>query len=187
MEVLTMQALWTGTVNFPWTKLLRVMRFPEVWMPQVEDGVTADGLTVEYLQQRGTPTCLFMDGPKTLGFVALESHGRVWTSMHVGFKPGVPGYVKRSNILYAMMSVFETTETRKLTGMVPEFNKPARWMARQCFMQPTGRVTKAFLRDGKLCDLVVYGVSKDEFPIRQLAFSREQAHIPAEQSEFGPN
>lgn len=181
------EAIWSNQPNFPWTKFATLMRRTEVHSPQLEDGTRGDTITPNDLQSRGFHNCLFMMGPKSLGFVSFDQRGQIWAGIHVGFKPEVMGYVKLNCVNFAITQMFRDTTIHKVTAMIPSFNRPARVMARRLGFVPEGRVTEAFLREKEFVDLVLYGVTRDVFPVRERPKGQQPADYPAELAQSSPN
>jgi RimJ/RimL family protein N-acetyltransferase len=57
--------------------------------------------------------------------------------------------------------MFLNTDCQKIISYVPEYNSKAYALAKRK-MTLEGKLTKAFLKDGKLHDLFVFGLRKEE-------------------------
>lgn len=175
--------------GFPWTKFEYLMRMPEIFEPQWEDGVDRDPAVAVGRQSFAGHRFVWMvmQDSKAWGFVAAGVRGQFWSDLHVGFRRECPGVVKKAAGLWTIGELFTRTPFRKVVGFVPEFNMPARMWARQMGMRPEGRITEACWRDGVPYDLIPFGVTKYEFSNWVRAFSQKYAHLPAEQPRSGPN
>lgn len=172
---------------FPWTKFERLLRQPEIFGPQWEDEVPLDP-AVAVRPQEFRPhqfVWLVMRETQALGFVAAGLRGRHWVDLHVGFREGVLGPVKKSAIIWTFGKLFFVIGVRKISAFVPEFNMPARIMARSVGMRLEGRIEAAIWRNGVPCAAIAYGVTKDEFPVWLQLFCKEHTDIPPEQLEWG--
>lgn len=77
---------------------------------------------------------------------------------HAAALPAVRGTVSSVG-RDAVRWMFENTACRSIVSMIPEHNIPAQALARRVGMERVGRLSRAFMRKGSLCDLVIYGVS----------------------------
>lgn len=146
--------------NFPWTKFYTLLRRPEVYGTQLEDGYPP----VETMDFRGyehdpcAQVWLVMHGERTLGFVLAKQTGQVRKELHVGFRAHVEGWLKKGAIAGVVELLFRAG-VRQITATIPEQNKAARYLAVAIGMRRVGRLEKSFLRDGQLWDHVVYGIN----------------------------
>lgn len=173
--------------TFPWTKFERLLRLPEIFGPQWEDLVPLDP-TVAVPMQEFRPhqyIWLLMRETKALGFVAAGIRGRHWVDLHVGFRKGTLGPIKKSAIVWTLARLFFDVGVQKVSAFVPEFNVPARIMARSVGMRPEGRIEGAVRRNDRLFAVIPFGVTKHEFPIWLESVGVHNAGVPAEQLERG--
>jgi hypothetical protein len=146
-------------VNFPWTKFYTLFERPEVWAPQLEDGVKMP--TRAFLQtQEGNmhrEICLVMNGEAALGFVMVYQTGIQSLQGHVAFRLGISGEVKINAVKYVVRSAFRAG-FRYIGATIPEYNRPARYLICAAGFEREGVMKKSFLRNGEMIDQILYGV-----------------------------
>lgn len=174
---------------FPWTKFERLLHVQEIFEPQWEDRVPTDPR--EAVSQPsfspGQFVWLLMEDVRALGFVLNSVRGRFWVDAHMGFRPGVPGVAKKLMCVWVQRALFCELDIRKISAFVPEFNRPARVLARSLGFRQEGYIPANVWRNSRAFGTVVYGMTRDEFIVWLQFFSKERADIPAEQSERGAN
>jgi len=151
--------------GFPWTKFEHLLRLPEIFGPQWEDGLPADPAVAVAPQslEANQFIWLMMDESLALGFVAIGMRGRNWAEMHVGFRTGVRGILKKVACIYVLDRMLNGIGVHKISAFVPEFNMPARLMARSLGMEFEGKISNCCKRHGRTYDRLAYGVTRDEF------------------------
>ena len=169
--------------DFPWTKLERLLREPEIFRPQWEDGLPDEPTKAVPMQSFDPHQCIWilMDGLKARGFVAVGLRGLNWGEVHAGFRNGTPGLAKKRSIVFVCYQMFMCAGLRKLSTFTPEFNLPARVMARSCGWHYEGRIANCCWRNGKGYSRLVYGIERDEFLDWLKRQSQQRSGIPAEQ------
>lgn len=174
--------------TFPWAKFERILRVSEIFQPQWEDGLpTEPNLIVGPREPVANQFIwLLMTGPKALGFIAAIMRGKNWAEIHGGFRRGVPGRIKRAAAVWTLSTLFSALHLRKVTGFIPEFNMPARIMARETGLRFEGRISSACWRHGKPYAMLAYGVTSDEFLNWLRVVGQKRANNPAEQPEQRP-
>lgn len=175
--------------TFPWTKFERLMRVPEIFEPQWEDGLPAEPSVISMPREPQAQQFiwLLMQDARALGFIAAMLRGRNWAEIHGGFRRGVPGRVKKAAALWTLSRLFFSLNLKKVTGFIPEFNRPARIMARETGLHFEGRIAAACWRHGKAYAMLAYGVSHDEFLNWIKLEGSKRADYAAEQPERRPN
>ena len=150
--------------EFPWTKFRTLMLRPEIYEPQLEDGsITPDKLDI-IAMARDDPRkfhWLVMNESRTLGFIAAFQKGAVWAEIHMAFRRGVGGRIKKESVLHVMKQLF-SARFEKLSALIPASNRPARVLVRSCGGQLEGRLVGAIRQNGRPVDLILYGVTRDE-------------------------
>lgn len=100
----------------------------------------------------------------------------------------LPGFRGRAAVLASGMAaawMFENTGCRKIVTHVPAWNRAAYALARRAGFRAEGVNRKSFLRNGRLCDQAIMGLSKEDWEQRACAKAREAAEEKAE-SAFAP-
>lgn len=94
-----------------------------------------------------------------LGFGAFIPQNAVCFDAHICFLPCAYGRTEQS--CRAMFEwLWKRTDCRKITGAIARYNRLAIALARRCGMKIEGVNFASFLKDGKLHDQVLLGISK---------------------------
>ena len=146
-------------MTFAWTEDLALVR--SLILP-VYDQVRDDfAPPADRFQPDPAQWLLARDGEEIAALWLLAPHSRVCWEFHSVLSPAWRG--KRAIALFRQMFAWvfnpENTECRRLLTNVPEFNRPAGLMARWIGMETIGVNRKAFLRDGRLQNLTLFGIS----------------------------
>lgn len=131
--------------------LVSIFTHPRIWPWVSEDGQRPEDYKplihpkVHYLR--------FADR----GVVAFRQMGSVLFEGHVAMLPGV----RSDEFLKAAIAwMWSKTPAQKLYCQIAADNRQAIWYAMRGGFLREGRISRAFLRNGKLHDLIVLGVSK---------------------------
>lgn len=152
--------------DFSWDAFHALMQMPEIYNPQMEDGLPPpEEMNFRCGHLPGRTSWLVKEADWYFGYTAVEQMNFRWVSLHTAFRRGTPGFLKKAAVMWTMGRMFECGAI-KITAMIPRFNRPACHLAGAVGMQREGVITKAFLRNGQLVDLLVFGVEKDVFPVR---------------------
>jgi hypothetical protein len=132
-------------------RVAEVMLHPEV-RPFIGDDFTpSDWVPVD------RPEWVYLMAPGVV-FLCIPLNTVLW-ECHVAALPSVRGDVEGAG-RDAVRWMFENTPAQSLVAMVPKPNVAAGRFAEKLGMLLTGRLSRAFMRNGTLCDLLIYGVSK---------------------------
>ena len=148
--------------EFPWKDYVELMRLPEVFAPQMEDGyppvrkIDFEG----YARSPFRRVWLFFDEGRSIGFVMLSRRGQRWEEGHLGFRRGISGQLKRAAVLGVIKIAF-AGGTKKISAFIPSFNRPACHLVAACGFQREGAIYSAFLREGEMRDVIIFGVSSN--------------------------
>lgn len=173
--------------NFPWTKFEKLLCVQEIFEPQWEDGVPLDP-RMAIGPQGYSPSqfvWMLMEDTRALGFILNAIRGKFWVDVHLGFRPGVPGIAKKMSGMWVMHKLFADLGVRKISAFVPEFNRPARVLARSMGLRQEGYMPGTVWRNGIAFGTVVYGVTRDEQLIWFKFFGEKRTDLPPEQPEWG--
>lgn len=93
-----------------------------------------------------------------IGFMICHMQNSRMTQGHFAFIVG--GDKAKKATEEGIQWVFDNTQFTKMIGMIPSFNRPAQMMACAAGMHREGLIKKAFLKDGLMHDLIIYGKEK---------------------------
>jgi len=175
--------------NFPWTKFHTLMRLPEIYDPQWEDGMPPVGKDWP-MATSISPTnwlWLVMQGPKAHGFVLVEQIGMRWAQIHTGFRKGFPAITKKYVGAWAMKVCFEQIGMHKLSAFIPEDNLLARRAAREMGFDREGYIPEVGSRNGRPFGRILYGVTHDAWCRRFKLVRFERTYLPPEQPQCSPD
>ena len=154
--------LWHSSMpTFPWDDYYALMRNDRILGPQLEDGVTPPDERA-LRQFEGDPRrtiWLIADEDVMLGFVMLEQRGVRLKEVHTSWRAG-SGQLRKRVWSFILAREFEWG-THSIIAIIPAFNHPARHLAIACGLRPAGLIPSSFLRDGKMCDSLIYAITKD--------------------------
>lgn len=153
---------WTaGSVN----RICEFMRIPELYW-SVNDRLypQPDERDLEsWIRQPDVSTFVASWDHTIIGYVQFVRRSSVCAEMTVAYAPQWRGNCARTLTLYAMAELFKSRGILKIIAGVPTDNRAALVAARIIGMRKEGQLTKAIVREDGLRDLVVFGITKDEF------------------------
>lgn len=92
-----------------------------------------------------------------VGFIWMEHRSQVLAEVHIGFTK----QFNRKNWNETAEQFINVVETKfpykKLVGMIPQYNKPALFIANRFGFEREGELTKAVLKNGKPHNLIIVG------------------------------
>lgn len=92
-----------------------------------------------------------------IGFFIFHAQNNQMVQGHFAFIKN--GKIAKDYTEKAIKWIFSNTKYVKIIGLIPDFNKKAKIMA-ALLMNREGKIKKAFLKNGQLMDLIVYGKDK---------------------------
>jgi RimJ/RimL family protein N-acetyltransferase len=99
------------------------------------------------------------------GFVSFEPLNHICYSAHIALMPELWGRSEEIGRA-AVDFVFTKTICRKIVAMIPDSNRRALRVGK-CFGKQEGLIREAFSKGFKLRDLVVFGLTKEEWLCQQ--------------------
>jgi hypothetical protein len=99
---------------------------------------------------------------EAIGLFAAEPRTKVLWVWHVGFLPKCCGDTGRKATKLFFQWIWENTSCVRLIGEVPKCNHLAFWFALRVGMRIFAVNPASFLRNGKLYDLILFGMSRPE-------------------------
>lgn len=101
-----------------------------------------------------------MDESKQGCILVVQVNG-VTCEVHIGTLPEMKGRTVKF-VKEAIKWVFENTRYLKIISFAPECNRAAVVFGKRCGLKVEGTITKSFLKDWKLYDQIVFGLSKHD-------------------------
>jgi hypothetical protein len=124
--------------------------------PKVYEWVSDDTSVPPYVPD---PNHLYLMNEEKTGAVRIDQLNGITCMVHIGALPELWGRAT-SFVKEGVTWVFENTPYTKIVSFAPECNRTAVFFGKRCGFKIEGKVTKSFLKDWKLHDQVVFGLSK---------------------------
>ena len=149
--------------GFPWHELHELLREPEIYNMQMEDGFPPpeEGVFIDRPHPL-TVVWLVQVGDGFVGYGMMKALGIKWAEVHIGFKREAGGALKRRFFRWMLRRTFDGG-IGKITAFVPVFNRPACVMAAGNGFEREGRIVASFFRNGHYVDRIVFGLTKAQF------------------------
>jgi len=145
-------------------KIQRVLEHPDVFKWMADDYANLGDVSraVE----------VFLTSPKSI-YVLMPVEGLVRifiarsTTTYEGHGFAIPeirgAQATTNGIIDGLQWMFKNTEAKKIFAFIPDDNKRAIRFAHKVGYKTEGVLTKSLVRDGKLYDQILVGVTKEEF------------------------
>lgn len=139
----------------------RVMKHPDVYPHTMYDGkVSVEKFDAKDLLRHPPPIYVLIDDTDSFVGILVPENSIMWVA-HDNALPEIRGK-HAVQICKAMVQwMFNNTPCKKIIGYTPETNKRARVFAQICGFKLEGRIKNAHPLNGKLYDLHVVGISKE--------------------------
>lgn len=145
-----------------WTHVIeRILTEPAVYRRITDDY----SVPVEYFrlpQSGGFRYALAMVDTRAAGALVLAQRSGVCYEVHFAMLPEFWGEAARRVAEEAPGWIFRETPCRRLVAEIPACNPAAMRMARLAGMKECGRHAQAWQKWGRMHDVVVFGLSKEE-------------------------
>jgi RimJ/RimL family protein N-acetyltransferase len=138
----------------------QILRHPAIYLMSSDDGtpppqdIDATGAAMTFL--------LVYCGERLAGLYALQFHNTVMAEVHTCILPEFRGQQAAVAAQRLIGWAFTNTRCKKITTLVPAFNRGALRYARLAGFQREGLITKSFLKNGVLHDQVLLGLTYKE-------------------------
>lgn len=123
-------------------------------------GITSDSSCVgEYVP---CETDFYIMNEEKTGIIKIDPMNGASCSVHIATLPVLWGKA----VAFAKEGInwgFSHTTYMKIIAMVPDYNKMALAFCRRCGFEVEGRIRESFLKDWKLHDQVLFGLTKSDF------------------------
>jgi hypothetical protein len=136
----------------------KILTCPSIYLMMGDDFLPA----IEQYRVPDNPDIVYLVAgePALVGLFALFPQNRICWELHAALLPWASKAEKREAAHDLIPWLAAHTECKRLTASIPECNRQAVMYATHCLgMRYMGRQEQAFLRYGKLQDLVILGRS----------------------------
>lgn len=129
----------------------RIINHPEVF------GWITDDLSPEVYEPN--PQALYIINEEATGVIRVDPFNGVTCQVHTSAMPQLWGNTRKF-VKDAIAWGWENTRYSKIISLVPDFNPAAAMLCKRCGFQQEGTIKKSFLKNFKLYDQALYGLSK---------------------------
>lgn len=129
-----------------------------------EDG---DGVRVIPMHDLIHYVLVYSDKDEVVGCYTLLPHNDVTVDIHVDYIPKGYGEISRGAIPLMADYIFKTVGWKKAIAEVPSCNPLVHRYVRQTGMKHEGTLSQSFLKDNTLYDIIVYGMTEEEYKCHQ--------------------
>ena len=153
-----------------WEKIRQIVAHPSVYR-FIADDLSPGPEEWKPMWPEAAIALLMKDGDEIFGCYILYPENGVCLKVHTCVLPS--GYGARASEAGRLgpLWIWEHTKCQRIITDVPEFNRLALRFAKQSGMTEFGRNPKSYLKDGKLCDVILLGVSKPDDLLKPAAIS----------------
>jgi RimJ/RimL family protein N-acetyltransferase len=137
-----------------------IMTHPRVY-PHITDDGSPAAAEFQPVNHPAIWYVLARDGDELLGLYMFIPQGAACWEVHTCLLPASWGARAAAAAAGAAAWLFERTTCRRIVTSVPSYNRLALRYAERAGMQQFGVNPRSFLKDGKLHDQVLLGLSKD--------------------------
>lgn len=139
-------------------EIKRILSDPSVFFTAKDDGVTSENELTELILNSGI---WLKPHQNTLFLFKKVNH--ITYDCHVAIIEGPARKFSAKNAVKAAKWLFENTPAQKIMGFIPEHYESAIMLMKVCGGLEEGRLTKSWLSRGIIQDMVLMGITKDEF------------------------
>ena len=139
-----------------------IMSHPAIW-PHIHDDNTQD---CEPLDHEGFYWLAVSDG-EPAGVFLVHATNSVCFEVHTCLLPRIWGQAATVAASLCKAWVFGNTDCEKIITHVPAYNQTALRFALRCGMKREGTNRASYLKDGKLMDQHLLGITKQEWKCQQ--------------------
>jgi len=127
--------------------------------PKVYDRISDDSSPRPYY---APPEGVYIMDDRRSGVIALQQLNGIACQVHIAALPSMWGRA-RAFVKQALCWGFMNTQYIKVVALVPDFNLPATRLCHDCGFTIEGVLTKSFLKDWKMHNQTIYGITSAEF------------------------
>ena len=138
----------------------KIFLHPKIW-PYVGDDYAPDPKNWEPPINDNVIYILVKDGSEDLGLVIFHPENAVCWESHICMLPIAYGEKTKLAVLGSLRWMWDNTKCQRIIGRIPVFNTLAIACAINTGFTKFGLNPASFMKDGKLHDMVLVGVSKE--------------------------
>jgi len=139
----------------------RLLADESVWPMASEDGTTTFDRYHSADQYLMSEICYVLMPREDIVFIGFPRY-RVQYEVHISMLPSARGRTGIRAGRKAIEYMWQNTSARKLVGFIPAYNKAAIKFAELTGFKKEGILSKSFKKDGKMHDMVIFGINKGE-------------------------
>lgn len=142
--------------------LTRIMRHPDVW-PWITDDGTPEWTAAMRIPEAWMESCIYAVcvEREPVGFALFEPRSAAMAEFHGALLPGWRGAVGLRLARMAIARFWQDSGADKLVAMCPAMNRAAQRVNAAIGFMREGLLTAAYRRNGRLEDLIVFGMSRE--------------------------
>ena len=155
--------MFSATDQFDPMEMSLFMRRPDIYWPTSYSMAPPPEAMdfVEHMLKPFTWTVAAMWAGEIIGYVQLLQRTSIMAEVTVSFHPQARGRIARTFFEYTMGRAFTERGLLKLTASIPSDNRRAIIAAYVMHFKLEGRLTGAIVRDCGICDLLLFGLNRD--------------------------
>ena len=124
--------------------------------PKIYRWVSDDSSIPPYVPD---PSQVYLMNDEGNAVVKIDQLNGVTCMVHIATLPELRGRTK-AFVEECIEWVFRNTTFSKITSLAPECNRAAVVFGKRCGFKVEGKITKSFLKDWKMYDQILFGLSK---------------------------
>jgi len=136
--------------------------------PRVYDSISDDSSPRPYFSP---PEGFYIMDDTQAGVIALQKINGIACQAHIATLPEMWGRA-RAFVKEALCWGFVNTQYIKVVATIPEFNRPAMRLCHDCGFTIEGILTGSFLKDWKMHDQIIFGMTSAEIYSQREGRSR---------------
>lgn len=130
--------------------------------PKVFKWISDDFSPTGYIPVVTNEDIIYLMNKEKTGVIKIGSVNFITCHVHIATMPELWGKVDKF-VREAICWGFERTQYMKIIAFIPVFNRLAIRLAKKSGFQKEGCIKKSFLKNWKLHDQAIFGLSKEDF------------------------
>lgn len=140
-----------------------IVTHPKVWQHVTDDFAPRPELWEPGAVEEAWYVLAFDDGELLGLFMFFPENTICWRS-HICMLPGAYGPKAEKACREVFLWLWENSSCWRIIGSIPDYNRTAISFAERCGMTRYGTNPQSYVKNGKLLDQVLLGISKTESP-----------------------